>query len=272
VPKNQNITTDDVSRALNGDLTGSGDATVSEITHDSRHARESTLFVAIKGETTDGHRFIDDVVRRGAVGVVSEAEPPAGFTGAWIKVVDARRALAKGASFIYGDPSSELDLIGVTGTNGKTTTTYLCFALAEAAGQKPAMLTTVEYRIGDESEPAVRTTPEASDTNKFLRRAVESGSGMAVMEASSQAIHLRRCDHLQFQAAIFTNLTRDHLDYHKTMEAYFDAKKELFDGRTGAPPKVSILNADDEWCIKLAKELRSKGRNLRSKWSRRSDG
>lgn len=256
------ITVFEISRSLGCELTGSGDATVSDITHDSRQAREGTLFVAIKGETADGHRFIDDVMRRGAVGVISENDRPPDFSGAWLKVADARRAHAKAASFIFAEPSSQLDLVGITGTNGKTTTTYLCFALAEAAGVKPAMLTTVEYRIGDESEPAVRTTPEASDTNRFLRRAVDSGCKMAVMEASSQAIHLRRCDHLQFRAAIFTNLTRDHLDYHGTMENYFDAKKELFDGRIGTTPEVSIVNIDDEWGVKLAEDLRSRGQKV----------
>ena len=165
-------------------LTGDGSSAVTDVTHDSRQAREGTLFVAIKGATVDGHRFVDDVMRRGAAGVVSEQEAPAGFAGAWLRVKDARVSLAKAAAVIYGNPSHEVDLVGITGTNGKTTTTYLCFALAEAAGRKPAMLTTVEYRIGDKSEPAVRTTPEASDTNKFLRSAVDEGCTAAVMEAS----------------------------------------------------------------------------------------
>src|SRR5688572_14524448 len=178
----------------------------------------------------DGHRFVPDVLRRGAVGIISEFDSPDGFQGTWLKVENAREALAKAASVINGDPSHQLDLIGVTGTNGKTTTTYLCFAMAEAAGVKPAMLTTVEYRIGQKSEEAVRTTPEASDTNRFLRQAFSDGCTMAVMEASSQAIDLHRCDWLRFKVAVFTNLTQDHLDYHETMENYYDAKKKLFDG------------------------------------------
>jgi len=220
------------------------------------------LFVAIKGLTLDGHRFIDDVMRRGAVGVISESEPPEGFTGAWLKVDDARGALAMAAAVVNGDPSRELDLVGVTGTNGKTTTAYLCYALAEAAGLKPAMLTTVEYRIGDKSEPAVRTTPEASDTNRFLRRAVDDGCRMAAMEASSQALDLRRCDWLRFRVAVFTNLTQDHLDYHGTIENYFDAKKRLFDARLGEAPGASVVNIDDEWGARLAKDLRSAGQRV----------
>ncbi len=256
------ITVKDVANALNGELFGDGSAEANDVTHDSRQARPGTIFVAIKGETADGHRFIDDVMRRGAAGIISEQEPYAGFVGSWIKVANAREALAKTATVVNGDPSHKLDLIGITGTNGKTTTTYLCFALAEAAGQIPAMLTTVEYRIGEKSEPAVRTTPEASDTNRFLRQAVDSGCTMAVMEASSQAIDLHRCDWLRFKIAIFTNLTRDHLDYHKTMENYFDAKKRLFDGRIGEKSLASVINIDDEWGVKLAADLRDAGERV----------
>src|SRR5205814_9372971 len=133
--------------------------------------------------TADGHRFVPDVMRRGAAGIISEYDPPSGFDGAWLKVADARIALAQAAAIINGEPSHDLDLVGITGTNGKTTTTYLCFALAEGAGRKPAMLTTVEYRIGDHREEAVRTTPEASDTNRFLRQAVDEGCLFAAMEA-----------------------------------------------------------------------------------------
>ncbi len=257
-----NITIQAVADAIGARLSGDGAAVVSDVTHDSRAARQGSLFVAIKGETADGHRFIDDVIRRGAGGVISELDPPGNFAGSWLKVADARGALAQAASVVNGEPSHRLDLVGVTGTNGKTTTTYLCFALAEAAGVKPAMLTTVEYRIGNNSEPAVRTTPEASDTNRFLRSAVEGGCGMAVMEASSQAIDLHRCDSLRFRVAAFTNLTRDHLDYHGSMENYFDAKKKLFDGRLGEPPRASVINIDDDWGAKLATELRTNGQRV----------
>nr|MBA3601765.1 UDP-N-acetylmuramoyl-L-alanyl-D-glutamate--2,6-diaminopimelate ligase [Acidobacteriota bacterium] len=182
---------------------------------------------------------------------------PENFKGAWLKVKDARIALAKAAAIINNEPSKDLKLVGITGTNGKTTTTYLVFALAEANGEKGAMLTTVEYRIGERSEPAVRTTPEASDTNRFLRRAIEDGCEMAVMETSSQAIDLNRCDDLQFQVAVFTNLTRDHLDYHLTMENYYAAKKKLFDGRLGEKPVSSVVNIDDEYGARLANELKT---------------
>jgi len=253
------ITIAEVADALNAVLHGGSEIVVTDVTHDSRQVREGTLFVAIKGHTMDGHRFVDDVMRRGSAGIISEYDPPKDFNGAWLKVKDAREALAKAATVINGDPSHQLDLVGVTGTNGKTTTTYLCFALAASAGVKPAMLTTVEYRIGDKSEPAVRTTPEASDTNRFLREAVDDACRMAAMETSSQAIDLHRCDWLRFKVAIFTNLTRDHLDYHHTMENYFDAKKKLFDGRLGHKPGSAVINIDDEWGQKLAAELKDAG-------------
>lgn len=256
------LTIHEIATQLNAELSGNASINASDVTHDSRQVREGTLFVAIKGATVDGHRFVDEVTRRGAAGIISEFDPPSEFKGAWIKVIDARVALAKAAAVINGNPSHDLHLVGITGTNGKTTTTYLIFALAEAAGQKPAMLTTVEYRIGDKSEPAVRTTPEASDTNRFLRAAVDSGCEMAVMEASSQAIDLHRCDWLRFKVAVFTNLTRDHLDYHKTMENYFDAKKKLFDGRLGEKPGSSVINIDDDWGVKLADELKSAGEKV----------
>ncbi len=210
----------------------------------------------------DGHRFVSDVMRRGAAGIISENDPPPDFTGAWVQVPDAREALAKAAAAVNRDPSHDLDLIGITGTNGKTTTAYLCFALAKASGRTAAMLTTVEYRIGDASEPAVRTTPEASDTNRFLREAIDAGCTVAAMEASSQAIDLHRCDWLRFKVAIFTNLTQDHLDYHVTMENYFDAKKKLFDGRLGEGPVSSVINIDDQWGVDLAEELRAAGQRV----------
>ena len=251
-----------IAESLSASLSGGGATIATDVTHDSRQAREGTLFVAIKGATVDGHRFIPDVMRRGAAGVISEFDRPPDFEGTWLKVSDARVALAKAASLINGEPSQKLDLVGVTGTNGKTTTTYLCFALAEAARVRSAMLTTVEYRIGDQSEEAVRTTPEASDTNRFLRKAVDAGCGFAAMEASSQAIDLHRCDWLLFRVAIFTNLTQDHLDYHGTMENYFDAKKKLFDGRLGERPGSCIINIDDEWGVALADELKTGGQRV----------
>lgn len=258
----ENVTVGTVAEAINAELFGSPDDFVTDVTHDSRQAGAGSLFVAVRGLTMDGHKFIEDVMRRGAVGVISELEAPENFSGVWLQVAEARAALAQAAAVINGNPSHQLKLVGITGTNGKTTTTYLAYALAEANGEKSAMLTTVEYRIGEKSEPAVRTTPEASDTQRFLREAVDEGCKAATMETSSQAIDLHRCDALRFQVAIFTNLTRDHLDYHLTMENYFDAKKKLFDGRLGEKPASSVIFIDDEWGAKLAKELKENGQRV----------
>lgn len=247
---------------LNAKFYGDAGKKAFDVTHDSRQARSGGLFVAVRGLTMDGHRFISDVMRRGAVGVVSELEAPENFKGAWLQVENAREALAKAAAVINGNPSHDLKLVGITGTNGKTTTTYLIFALCEANREKAAMLTTVEYRIGERSEPAVRTTPEASDTNRFLRQAVDENCKTAVMETSSQAIDLHRCDDLRFRVAVFTNLTRDHLDYHLTMENYFDAKKRLFDGRIGEKPASSAINIDDDWGARLARELKANNQKV----------
>jgi len=258
----QNVTIGAVAEQLNAEFSGDKEKIVLDVTHDSRQAHEGTLFAAIRGLTMDGHRFVEEVMRRGAVGVISESDAPVNFEGAWLKVADARESLAKAAAVINGNPSHELKLVGITGTNGKTTTTYLCFALAEANNEKAAMLTTVEYRIGEKSVPAIRTTPEASDTNRFLREAVDEGCKTAVMETSSQAIDLHRCDWLRFKVGIFTNLTRDHLDYHLTMENYFEAKKKLFDGSLGEKPASSVINIDDAWGAKLAHELKENGQNV----------
>ncbi len=252
-----------VARAADGTLTGGDEAAqVADVTHDSRQARAGSLFVAIRGEKTDGNRFASDVMKQGALGVISVDERPADFDGAWIRVKDARRALALAADEVNGHPSRELKLVGVTGTNGKTTTAYLIAAVVEAAGESVALISTVEYRVAGERQPAPHTTPEASDLQRILRRAVESGCRIAVMESSSQALDLRRCDALRYEVAAFTNLTRDHLDYHGTMETYFDAKRRLFDGRLGEPPRVSAVNADDEYGQRLSQELSSAGRRV----------
>jgi UDP-N-acetylmuramoyl-L-alanyl-D-glutamate--2,6-diaminopimelate ligase len=259
VAKQRLSTLGGVARAIGGESAGDESAAVSDVTHDSRQVREGSLFVAVRGANVDARRFADDALRQGAAGVVSEGDRPEGFGGSWIKVLDARRALALAAAEVHGHPSRELRLVGITGTNGKTTTAYLVAAIAEEAGAPNAFLSTVEYRVAGERTPALHTTPEASDIQRLLRRAVESGCTVAVMEASSQALDLRRCDALRFDVAVFSNLTRDHLDYHLTMEEYFNAKRRLFDGSLGERPRVSVLNVDDEYGVRLASELGREG-------------
>jgi UDP-N-acetylmuramyl-tripeptide synthetase len=257
--KRQGATLADVARATNGKLTGDESLVATDVTHDSRQARAGSLFAAVRGAQLDAHRFVADVMQRGATGVISELPRPANFAGAWLEVKDVRRAMALAAAEVHGHPSRELQLVGITGTNGKTTVTYLVAAIAEAAGEPPAMTTTVEYRIGDERIKAERTTPEATDMQRLLRRAVEAGCRIAVMESSSQAIDLHRCDALFYSVAVFTNLTRDHLDYHGTMDAYFAAKRRLFDSSLGRPPRVSVINMDDERGVELAGYVESNG-------------
>ncbi len=244
-----------VARALGGKLNGDENLSVTDVTHDSRQTCAGSLFVAVEGANLDAHRFIPQVMESGAVGIISGRACPDGFQGAWIEVADARRALAQAAAEVHGHPSRELNLVGITGTNGKTTTTYLVAAIAERAGEPVALTSTVEYRVGSERIKAERTTPEASDMQRLLRRAVERGCRVAVMESSSQAMDLHRCDVLTYSVAIFTNLTRDHLDYHGTMENYFKAKRKLFDGSLGEPPRTSVINVDDERGAQLIIEL-----------------
>ncbi|MFL6255984.1 MAG: UDP-N-acetylmuramoyl-L-alanyl-D-glutamate--2,6-diaminopimelate ligase [Pyrinomonadaceae bacterium] len=254
------VTLGELARALGGKLEGDASARVLDVTHDSRQVEAGWLFVAIQGEKSDGNRFVEEVERRGAVGIISELERPKGFGGGWIRVTEARSALALAAAEVHGHPSRELKLVGITGTNGKTTTAYLVASVAEAAGISTALISTVEYRVAGERTAALHTTPEASDVERLLRRAVEAGCSVAVMEASSQALDLHRCDALRFEVAAFTNLTRDHLDYHGTMEAYFAAKRRLFDGSLGESPRASVLNVDDEYGARLYEELKATGR------------
>jgi UDP-N-acetylmuramyl-tripeptide synthetase len=213
------------------------------------------LFVAIKGAIADGHDFIEAAIERGAIGIVSEQPAPPDTKAAWLQVVDARRALAEIAAHVHGDPSTQLQLIGVTGTNGKTTTAFIMSDIAERAGATVALLSTIEQRTGKRREPALHTTPEASDTERFLRRAVDEGCRVAVMECSSQALDLRRCDALNFSVAIWTNLTQDHLDYHGDMESYYRSKRQLFDSSLGNAPRFAVINTDDAYGRRLLDEL-----------------
>jgi UDP-N-acetylmuramoyl-L-alanyl-D-glutamate--2,6-diaminopimelate ligase len=253
------VTAGAVSSAVQGNLSGDSEAIVTDVTHDSRQAKEGSLFAAVRGELFDAHKFIPQVISQGATGVLSELEPPADFSASWIRVPDIRRAMAVAAAEVHHHPSRELNLTGITGTNGKTTCAYLIASIPEAAGEPVAMTGTVEYRLGQERNKAGRTTPEATDMQRLLRRAVEIGCRSAVMECSSQAMDFHRCDELEYAVAVFTNLTRDHLDYHKTMENYWYAKQRLFDGRLGSRPKISIINTDDPHGLELANRLTGEG-------------
>jgi UDP-N-acetylmuramoyl-L-alanyl-D-glutamate--2,6-diaminopimelate ligase len=255
----QAVTINDVAKATGAAFTCAEDISVTDVTHDSRQAGPGSLFVAVRGELFDAHKFIPQVMEQGAAGVISELERPVDFVGAWIQVSDVRRAMSLAAAAVHHHPSRELNLVGITGTNGKTTTAYLVASIPEAAGEPVAMTGTVEYRLGKERKKAGRTTPEATDMQRLLRQAVEIGCQTAVMECSSQAMDFHRCDELDYAVAVFTNLTRDHLDYHKTMENYWYAKQRLFDGRLGSRPKTSVINVDDAHGIELADRLEKEG-------------
>ena len=256
----QPVTLNQIAKITDGKLTGESNAPVSDVSHDSRRATRGTLFAAVRGELFDAHKFVPQVIEQGAVGVLSEEEPHASIS--WIQVANVRRAMAQAAAEVHHHPSRELQLVGITGTNGKTTTAYLIASIPEAAGEPVAMTGTVEYRLGAERRKAERTTPEATDMQRMLRQAVEAGCRTAVMECSSQAMDFHRCDSLEYAVAVFTNLTRDHLDYHKTMENYWYAKQRLFDGRLGSKPRTSVINVDDPYGVELADRLQNEGLNV----------
>jgi UDP-N-acetylmuramoyl-L-alanyl-D-glutamate--2,6-diaminopimelate ligase len=218
-------------------------AQVSGIAYDSRTVAPGNVFVALKGVHADGSVFARQAVARGAVAVVSEHPAPADVQTSWTTVRDARLSLALLATAFHGDPSRQMQVVGITGTNGKTTTAYLVASIFEAANVRCGILGTVAYRIGDEVREATRTTPEAPDVQAFLHEMVDRRCGACAMEVSSHALALRRVDGMTFAAAIFTNLTRDHLDFHASMDDYFRAKRRLFEMLPDGAP--SLVNVDD---------------------------
>lgn len=236
--------------------TGHLDIEALDVTHDSRACRPGSVFVAIRGEKLDAHQFIPEAVGRGAIAVVSEHPPLSENVPAWIQIADARSALARAAAAVHGHPSERLKLVGVTGTNGKTTTAHLIDSIIRAREGTSAMFGTISHRVGNDAAAAANTTPEAADIQRMLKQAIDAGCRSAVMEVSSHAIELHRADALKFAVAVFTNLTRDHLDYHATMESYFQAKEKLFNASLGSPPGASVINVDDEYGRRLFKSAK----------------
>jgi UDP-N-acetylmuramoyl-L-alanyl-D-glutamate--2,6-diaminopimelate ligase len=218
-------------------------AAVTSMTCDSRQVVPGSVFVALRGLQADGSAFARDAVSRGALAVVAETAAPAGTAVPWLVVSDARLALAALSAAFFGNPSHELVLVGITGTNGKTTTSYLLASIFEAAGIRCGRIGTVSHHTGAREVEASRTTPEAPELQRMIRDMVTQGCGACVMEVSSHALALRRVDYLHFSAAIFTNLTRDHLDFHRDMEDYFVAKRRLFE--LLPPGGIGIANLDD---------------------------
>ena len=215
---------------------------VSAVTYDSRRAIAGSLFVALRGLKADGAEFAMQAIARGASLIVAETPRPEEVTSPWLVVADARLALALLADAFYDHPSQRMPVVGVTGTNGKTTTSYLLASILDAAGLRAGLLGTVAYRLGAEEREASRTTPEAPDVQQLLDEMIRQGCKSAVMEVSSHALALKRVDAMRFAAGVFTNLTRDHLDFHEDMDAYFQAKRRLFEMLGDAP---GVINLDD---------------------------
>jgi UDP-N-acetylmuramoyl-L-alanyl-D-glutamate--2,6-diaminopimelate ligase len=225
-------------------------AAVTGIAYDSRRVQPGHVFVALKGRRTDGARFVREALERGAVAVVSEEPAPADLSAIWTAVQDARLALALLAVAFSGNPSLEMRVVGITGTNGKTTTAHLIASIFDAAEIPCGLLGTVGYRIADDIRDATHTTPEAPEVQALLREMVDRGCGACAMEVSSHALSLRRVDGTTFAAAVFTNLTRDHLDFHGDMDAYFQAKRRLFEMLPRDAP--TLINIDDPRGVTLA--------------------
>lgn len=223
------------------------------ITDDSRAVQAGSLFVAVKGGQVDGHRFIASALAAGAAALVTQ-EAVGGADRPCVRVADSRKALGCLGSRFYGDPSGRLRMIGITGTNGKTTTAYVCKALLEAVGLRVGLIGTVAYQIGSDVLPSSHTTPGALELQQLLRRMVDGGCAATVMEVSSHALAQDRVSGCEYDVAVFSNLTQDHLDFHKTMEEYFQAKLRLFTGLTGTqkPNKRAIINGDDPSGVRIA--------------------
>ncbi|MCX6996742.1 MAG: UDP-N-acetylmuramoyl-L-alanyl-D-glutamate--2,6-diaminopimelate ligase [Kiritimatiellaeota bacterium] len=234
-------------------VTGPLTCDIRGVTHDSRQVRPGFLFVALPGQQQSGARFIEEAVQRGAVAVVSESNGGLRHGVTQIRVEDARRALAEIACAFHDHPARQLQLIGITGTNGKSTVSFMCRDMLRAAGRTPGLLGTIRYEIGDRQIPASRTTPEAPDIQSMLHQMVDAGCRSAVMEVSSHGLDQKRTWGLDFDVGVFTNLTQDHLDYHKTMPAYFAAKALLFRGLGQLEKQAyAAINLDDAWGQQLA--------------------
>jgi UDP-N-acetylmuramoyl-L-alanyl-D-glutamate--2,6-diaminopimelate ligase len=251
----EKVTVRKMFQTLYGRMVVTHEVEVGAVAYDSRRVRAGDLFVAIRGSDSDGHRFAVDAIDRGAmvVGLEDDAAVDDSFCmhNGTVKVVvpDTRVALAAISAAYYGRPGDRMTLVGVTGTNGKTTTASLIHTMMMRHMGRSGLIGTIEYRIGERVHPATHTTPGPLELNRLLAEMVAAECGSAVMEVSSHALDQHRVDGLPFRAAVFTNLTGDHLDYHGGMEAYFDAKKSLFTGL--APDARAVINADDGWGRKL---------------------
>lgn len=231
---------------------GNQEENIQGITYSSAQIGEHYLFAALKGEKTDGHQFIPEALKKGAKAILSERPVPDDFPVTWIQVKDAREALGQISANFYGHPYQEMKMVGITGTKGKTTTAYLLEAILKKAHFHPAVTGTISYRGPGLNKSAQRTTPEAPDLHRVLREVKEKGATHCIMEVSSHSLELKRVVGINFDLAIFTNLSGEHIDYHQSMEKYFEAKKKLF---TLNKKGMAVVNLDDPWGKKLVSQL-----------------
>ncbi len=251
-PKLSDFFNEDEIVASKGDL----ERPISGLAMDSRRVMPGNLFFALPGRRADGNMFIDEAINRGAVVIVAEKIPSGTATRVtYIQVNDARRALARVSQRYFKFPDKSLDLVGVTGTNGKTTVTNLIKQLISTPTQRVGLIGTVNYDLGARIVPSYRTTPESLELYGMLAQMRDAGCRQAVMEVSSHGIDQQRVLGMQFGVAVFTNLTRDHLDYHKTLEAYFEVKSRLFNGGIGTAPRIAAINIDDTYGRRLVAEV-----------------
>jgi UDP-N-acetylmuramoyl-L-alanyl-D-glutamate--2,6-diaminopimelate ligase len=257
-----------------------GDPEIFGLDYNSRRIQPGWVFVAMQGESSNGNRYIDAALKQGAVAVVTDSESEPQRTDVpWVVVSQGRRALAQMSANFYGRPAKKLKIIGITGTNGKTTTTFLCESILRHCERLSALIGTIEYHVpvraaacanakqGDKDAPfkilpSPHTTPEALELNQVFAQALEGGATHAVMEVSSHALAQERVWGIPYEVAVFTNLTRDHLDYHKDMDSYFAAKSMLFLGCGARPPRAAVINADDEFGQSLAQTRKSAGEKV----------
>lgn len=249
---------------------GSSAAPIGGVEYDSRRVRPGAVFVAIKGVSTDGNRYIDKAITAGALGIITDSAHKFDHLTVYqpgipvLHVEHGRRALAQASAAFFGHPERSLSATGITGTNGKTTTAFLIEALLNAAARASVLIGTIEYHVAGEVRPSVHTTPESRDLFELMAEGVARGAEELVTEVSSHALDQGRMIGIPFDVAVFTNLTRDHLDYHQTMDNYFAAKRLLFDGTVYPPPRVAVINVQDPRAEELAAAARKAGAEIRT--------
>lgn len=235
------------------DFSGNAEEDIRGLSYSSKKIQPGYLFAALKGEKTDGFRFIQEALQKGAVAIISDKPKPPNFNKSWIHVSDAREALALSAANFHSHPSQKLKVIGITGTKGKTTMTYILEEVLKKAQFRPGVVGTISYRGPDMEISAERTTPEAPDIQKIMSDMLAHGVTHVLIEVSSHALELKRVMGIGFDVAVFTNLSGDHLDFHHSMDRYFDAKKKLF--FLNQKKRIAVINTDDSWGKKLIAEI-----------------